>query len=193
MTRSPTTGGSSTDTMPGRASPTDGIDPLTDPDVLDDVPVTEETRTISDAELDRRDAWNGVAVVGATDPSGAVLLAKLGDGHGWMLPNGPVDPGDDYVAAAVDWTEQTTGVTVDLDAVERVHRKQYLTEDGRETTSYHVVFAASPTGDATVADDPGLPGQSVESVGWFAEPPADADWDHGDFGEDVRRFLEGSE
>lgn len=171
---------------------TAGIDSLTDPKTLadrEDVPFDEETQAVTETEFERRDAWDGVAVVGATTDDGDLLLAKLADGHGWMLPNGPVEPGDDYLVAAAHWAESMTGVAIAVDGIEHVHRKHYRTDSGRETTGYHVVLRGSPVDGTAVADDPGLPGQDVETVGWFADPPTDADWDHSDFKDDIRRFL----
>lgn len=163
---------------------------LTDPESLrnrDDVPFTEETRAIGTDEFERRADWAGVAVIGVLDD--ALLLVEVGDGHGWMLPNGPVEPGDDFAAVAARVAEATTGVAATATGVERVHRKTYRTDDGRETTGHHVVFRGRPTAGTDIGDDPGLPGQPVETVAWRTEPPADADWDHEDFADDVRLFL----
>jgi ADP-ribose pyrophosphatase YjhB (NUDIX family) len=175
------------------SSTTDRIDSLTDPASLrdrDDIDVTEATQQVAGPEFERRAAWDGTAVVGVLDGNDRLLLAKLGDGHGWMLPNGPVEPGDDYAEAARTWTERTTGVAIAPVAVERVHVKHYRTNGDRETTGHHVVFRGVPTDDTAVSDGPALPVQDVERVGWFAEPPADADWDHGDFANDVHHFLD---
>lgn len=184
---------SSTDKMtPDDANPTDGIDSLTNPETfteLDGVQINDEVQVVSEAEFERRDTWGGVAVIGVTDENGDLLLAKFADGHGWMLPNGPVEPGDDYVAAATHWAEVMTGVSVTVDDIDRIRRRHYQTEDGRETIGHHVIFQGSPVEGTAVAENPGLPQQDIETVSWFAHPPADADWDHENFGKDVRRFL----
>ena len=52
---------------PDDANPTDGIDSLTNPETfteLDGVQISDEVQVVSEAEFERRDTWDGVAVIG---------------------------------------------------------------------------------------------------------------------------------
>ncbi|TDB81490.1 NUDIX domain-containing protein [Micromonospora sp. KC721] len=52
------------------------------------------------------------AIVTASDPDGWrwLLLIERGDGHGWALPGGHVDPGEDPTAAAFRELAEETGL-----------------------------------------------------------------------------------
>ncbi|MEU8193320.1 NUDIX domain-containing protein [Microbispora amethystogenes] len=54
------------------------------------------------------------AVVTATDEYGFrwLVMVERGDGHGWALPGGYVEPGEDPAAAAVRELEEETGLTL---------------------------------------------------------------------------------
>lgn len=55
------------------------------------------------------------AFVLATDPTGRrwLVMVERADGHGWALPGGYVEPGEDPVAAAIRELEEETGLRLD--------------------------------------------------------------------------------
>lgn len=169
---------------------TDTITELTDPESLlsrDDVDVCEESTTVPSEAFDHYTGTEGVSVVGVGNANDAVLL-WTDDDHDWLLPAAPVEPGEDYVAAARDVVERLAGVAVDVTGVERVRRVTYTVEeagDDRETDVYYVVLRARGGDDPLPADPPGTDDSEAD---WFERAPDDL---HGDNeAGDVRLFLD---
>lgn len=136
---------------------------------------------------------DGMAIVGVTDESGRVLLRVHTNAPHAHLPHAPVEPGDDWKTVARRAVEETTGVAVEIDGVERVKRKYYSPEadDDRRSTANQVFFRASPVEDGTVPDEFADASDGEWAVGWFDDVPEDAA-ESGDEEtvDDVRLFLD---
>lgn len=180
------------------ATPTDGsaatLRSLTDPATLldrQDVDTGEQSRVVDEEHFDRHDPIAGWVVVGLTNADGEVALVDHDGGHGWSLPHGPVQPGEDWAAAARHWLAVQTGIDAELADAVRVTRIEDRLEAtdtsataARTTTIHDVVLAARPA-----SDDPTLdPDPDGPDVDWFAAVPAGAP--DGDVTEDIRRFLD---
>jgi ADP-ribose pyrophosphatase YjhB (NUDIX family) len=165
---------------------------LSDPESLrEDVPFVEET-SVHDDEDHCSVGIDGRAVVGVTNDDGEVLLAVHEESSIAMLPHGPVEPGDDWATVGRRAVEEMTGVTVELVGPELVRNFDHFVEgnDERHTTSYNVVFRASPAGDETSTGDPGVVGNDDWDAGWFDEFPGDLMDVGGPVEDDVRLFLD---
>lgn len=169
---------------------TDTITELTDPEPLldrDDIDVSEEETAVPPEAFDHIDDVDGVAAVGVRNADDAVLLWTDAD-HGWLLPAAPVEPGEDYVAAACEVVERLADVSVEVTGVERVRRVHYTVDeagDDRETTAHYVVLGARG-GDDPLPTDP--PGTDASDADWFGRAPDDV---HGENeAADVRLFVD---
>lgn len=170
------------------------LDSLTDPESLrdrDDVPFVAETSVHDDADHCSV-GIEGRAVVGVTDADGRLLLAIHEDASVAMLPHGPVESGDDWTAVGRRAVEEMTGVAVEIDEPELVRDFDHFVEgdDERHTTSYNVVFRASPVAGGSGADDPGVPENDDWDAAWFDEFPEDLSDVGGSVEDDVRLFLD---
>ncbi|PSQ25330.1 hypothetical protein BRD03_13930 [Halobacteriales archaeon QS_9_68_17] len=174
------------------ALPDDGG--ITDPTELLDRPAVEHSEeTVVHENGDYCEAgYAGRAIVGvATDD--AVLALFDADEPAAVLPNGKVEPGEDYVATAERAVEEMTGVPARIDAPEHVRTVHHRVEgdDDPVETTRQVVFRATPTADdskptAELAADP----DAEASALWLSEMPEGLANAGMQSGNDVARFLD---
>lgn len=113
----------------------------------------------------------GLFVGTAAVDEGRVLLVSNAEREGWEVPGGSVDPGESLRTAAVREVREETGVGVRLDRPLYVERQTFVHPDHEASAvGNFVLFAATPT-DTTLADDPGIAGETIADLGWFASLP----------------------
>lgn len=115
----------------------------------------------------------GLAIVGVTDDTGALLLLVHPRDDHVVLPHAPVAYDGDWAATAREHVDELTGIRIALDVVTRVRRVDHLVSgetDPKETT-HHVVF-----GGSVAEPDPPTPTLCSDNewqIGWYEEPPVD--------------------
>lgn len=155
-----------------------------------DVEFTEKPSEVHGHHFDLYEPIEGMAIVGATNDEGEVLLLVDREAGHAVLPYGKVEPGADWATVARCSTEELTGVAVELDGAELVRRKRYRPEDGdRETTGHDVVFRASSAKAAEPVADVGTCEDNHWEAAWVSELPEEIDV-HGDVLADIRLFIE---
>ncbi|MCD2200509.1 NUDIX domain-containing protein [Halobacterium sp. KA-4] len=164
----------------------DAPDSLTDPATLRDreaVAVREETQVVDAAEFADTTELESHVVVGVASEAG-VLLQNDGH-HGWTLPAFPVEAGDDWLAVARREFERLTGVSVTIDAVERLRAHEYRVPDtGDSTTVYNVVVRTTPTARIPEGPQSRVDGTEIQ---WFVDVPEHAP---GPVAADVELFVD---
>jgi len=166
------------------------VTPITapiDPETLD-VPSARTERELPPDAFDRHEASAGVAVVGVTNDRGDVLLIRnTGDGpDGWLLPYGHVED-EGWIETAVDWTDGLTGIVPEIETVLFVRENHLVAPDGRETTTHHVVFTATPAADSTPDGDVRYDCANDWTADWHTTVPENAD---GETRDDIERVLD---
>lgn len=177
------------------ASPVTVSDPAVVCDREDVDSEIRDPRAVDRDEFREHERWAGVAVVGVTDDDGRVALLWKDDDHA-QLPHAPVEPGDDFAAAARRTAAEQFDLEVAVADVVRVRRERYrLADDGRvadeaeTTTVHHVLFHASLAG-ADPEDTTPVTDRGCWTAAWSDRVPPNPDWDRPDVREDVRRILE---
>lgn len=172
-------------------------DSVSDPEASidrDDIEQFERTYLHADADYCEADA-TGRAIVGVTNDASEVLLLVHWEGPHVVLPNCTVDADEDWAAVGRRTVEEATGVTVAIEAPERVRTIDHVVEGETDPlgTSQHVVFSASPVAVESERDEPETDDEDWE-VGWFDEIPVPVDADQpvavADAIDDVRSFLD---
>ncbi|MFC7234437.1 NUDIX domain-containing protein [Halosegnis marinus] len=154
----------------------------------DDVEYLAETTTDEDGTWAYFAGIDGLVAVGVTNDDGAVLLME--SAHGWRLPYGPVEEGEDPLAVARRIAGTLTGVEVEDADFERVTEftREHATT-GETTTSFDAVVRVAPVAGEPTAGNPDFEPWEDLVVGWFAEVPDEAYHEHGSAVSDVERFL----
>lgn len=131
-----------------------------------DVEFDEETKVLEREEFeavrDELETWDSHVAVGVTNHEGAVLLMNDGS-HGWNLTAVPVEPGEDWAAAARRGAEALTGVAVEIDGPERVRRIDYYLEASEASLASDASSGAEPGGPGDEADR----GESQDEDEWL--------------------------
>lgn len=170
-----------------RDPPTEDPTPI-DPETLRDregIEYAERTYTHESEDHCESDAV-GRAVVGVTDDEGRVLLLVHASGSHAILPNATVDPDERFRAVARGAVADDAGVSAVIDGPVAVRRVEHLAGDADDphSVTHHVLFAASPDGEA----DPAT-GDADLTAGWHDSMPVEFE-EAGDVVDDVRRFLD---
>jgi ADP-ribose pyrophosphatase YjhB (NUDIX family) len=131
--------------------------------------VTRETDTAGvdgiRARADRGLRWAVGALV--TDPADRLLFVYEDDI--WKLPGGGVETGETRQEAVRREVREETGVPIAVDELAAV-TEVTVTDGDREATFFFGTYRG--TADATaLASDPGLDGESIETVTWRDSVP----------------------
>lgn len=112
------------------------------------------------------DHWVAAVVV---DDAGRVVLVRNRWSDGWIAPGGSVEPGEDPASAAEREVREETGLETTVREPIAVVEEVFECGD-RAAWGHRVVYAA--TAEATaLAAVPGLDGEGIDAVDWFAELP----------------------
>lgn len=113
--------------------------------------------------------WGVGALV--VDAAKRVLLVRQ-DGQ-WFAPGGKLEPGEAPAAGAVREIREETGVDVSLGGLAGIAEQTFVNDDtGASFVFRFGMFEATPE-TTDVADDPGLPDESINAVEWHTSVPAD--------------------
>lgn len=113
--------------------------------------------------------WGVGALV--VDPADRVLLVRQ-DGR-WLAPGGRLESDESPEAGAVREVREETGVDVRLQGLGAITERTFHNTETDESFVFHfAMFEATPETTA-VADDPGLPDESISAVEWHHSVPTD--------------------
>ncbi|KAA9397826.1 NUDIX hydrolase [Haloarcula sp. CBA1130] len=131
--------------------------------------VTRETDTAGvdgvRTRADRGLHWAVGALV--TDPAERLLFVH--EDEIWKLPGGGVEAGETRQEAVRREVREETGIDITVDDLAAV-TEVVVTDGGREATFFFGTYRG--TADSTaLASDPGLDGESIETVAWRDSVP----------------------
>ena len=155
---------------------TDPTESLTDPETLQGAGGVDYCEATDDSHFEMNRDNEGVVVLGVTNESGDLALARLGSAC--ILPHAVVEPGADFAEVAHDAADELLGIDVTLDDLAHVRHKVSVSEDtDEEAVAYDVVYGASPADDGHLPDE--VTSCQVEETGWFDSVPEDFPEDEG--------------
>lgn len=164
----------------------------------DTAPIETDERTYTHETPDHCEADAlGRAIVGVTDADGNVLLVVNHDEEHAILPNGVVDPDEDWETVARRQLTEAAGLDVPLDRVERVRRVEHVVDADADAnaaaepehpprTTHHVVFATSVESVQPPLD--GLCDDNPWTLGWYDEVPVAVEDDGSGVLDDIELF-----
>jgi ADP-ribose pyrophosphatase YjhB (NUDIX family) len=141
-----------------------------------DVPVHDERIEVPRGKYDRlrsdaeQDALGGARVRLTRD--GELLLVSNRAEHGWDVPGGALEPGENLRETARREVHEETGLSCELGEALGVNRFAFEPEagEGPVVEGLWVYYGGEPTGGTLVPQD-----AELADAGWFAEPPAELD------------------
>lgn len=133
--------------------------------------VTRETDTAGvdgvRARADRGLHW----AVGALVTDSADRLLFVYEDETWKLPGGGVEAGETRKEAVCREVREETGVDITVDGLAAV-TEVTVTDGGREATFFFGTYRGTAQ-STTLASDPGLDGEGIETVTWRDSVPQD--------------------
>ncbi len=120
--------------------------------------------------------------VGQGDRPLILLIERLNEPHGWALPGGFMDYGEDAATAAIREAKEETNLEIEL--LEQFHCYSDPSRDLRQHT-LSIVFLAKASGEPKAMDD-------AKALKLFAldDLPAALCFDHGQILADYQRYRE---
>lgn len=106
--------------------------------------------------------------VGAFVRRAGQVLFVLEDGQ-WLLPGGVLEAGETHAEGAAREVHEETGIVAEIEGLGAIAEQAFV-HDGRSFEfSFATFYALATAGSAN--DDPGLPNEGIERVGWRATVP----------------------
>lgn len=111
-----------------------------------------------------------------------LLIERLNEPHGWAIPGGFMDYGEDAATAAIREAKEETNLEVEL--LEQFHCYSDPRRDPRQHT-LSIVFIANANGEPRAMDD-------AKALQWFSidRLPPNLCFDHGQILADYQRYRE---
>lgn len=111
--------------------------------------------------------------VGALVVDAAERLLLVREDGQWLAPGGRLEADESPETGAVREVREETGVDVSLCGLAGIAEQTFVNEDTSDSFAFRfAMFEATPE-TTEVADDPGLPGESISSVEWHTSVPTD--------------------